>query len=203
MITSYNLEAVGDCLLCVVANDAGQEIKFERKGDVTKVCAAETGEVLGWNIFSASKHLTDLSGNGQIFLTDQQKTEVQELVEQAGFADKLTFDDSPKFVVGFVKSCVPHPDSDHLNITQTEVDNGEVVQIVCGAPNIKEGLKVVVAKVGAMMPDGLIIWPGELRGEKSNGMICSAKELGLPNAPTKRGILELSMDYEVGSVFEH
>ncbi|MGX7013007.1 YtpR family tRNA-binding protein [Vagococcus silagei] len=203
MITSYNLEAVGDCLLCVVANDAGQEIKFERKGDVTKVCAAETGEVLGWNIFSASKHLTDLSGNGQIFLTDQQKTEVQELVEQAGFADQIIFDDSPKFVVGFVKSCVPHPDSDHLNITQTEVDNGEVVQIVCGAPNIKAGLKVVVAKVGAMMPDGLIIWPGELRGEKSNGMICSAKELGLPNAPTKRGILELSMDYEVGSVFEH
>ena len=55
---------------------------------------------------------------------------------------------------------VKHPDSDHLSITQTEVDNGEILQIVCGAPNIKAGQKVVVAKPGAMMPDGLMIWPG-------------------------------------------
>ena len=85
--------------------------------------------------------------------------------------------------------------------TQTEVDNGEILQIVCGAPNIKAGQKVVVAKPGAMMPDGLMIWPGVLRGEESFGMICSAKELRLPNAPAKKGILELPFDAEVGSAF--
>lgn len=76
---------------------------------------------------------------------------------------------SPKFVVGYVKECLPHEDSDHLSVTQTEVDNGEVLQIVCGAANIKKGQRVVVAKPGAVMPSGSIIWPGELRGVASNG----------------------------------
>ena len=82
-----------------------------------------------------------------------------------------------------MKSCVEHPDSDHLSITETEVGDGEVLQIVCGAANIRKGLKVVVAKPGAMMPDGLMIWPGTLRGVESFGMICSAKELHLEGAP--------------------
>ena len=77
-----------------------------------------------------------------------------------------------------------------------------MLQIVCGAPNIRKGLKVVVAKPGAMMPDGLLIWPGELRGVASAGMICSAKELQLTNAPKKRGILELPQDAETGSAFK-
>ncbi|MGI6156664.1 MAG: DUF4479 domain-containing protein, partial [Enterococcus lemanii] len=62
-------------------------------------------------------------------------------------------------------------------------------------------LKVVVAKPGAMMPDGLLIWPGELRGVASFGMVCSAKELNLANAPMKRGILELPADAVVGEAF--
>ena len=100
-----------------------------------------------------------------------------------------------------MKTCVPHEDSDHLSVTEIEVDNGEVLQIVCGAANIRKGLKVVVAKPGAMMPDGLLIWPGELRGVESFGMVCSAKELNLANAPMKRGILELPQDAVVGSAF--
>ena len=111
-------------------------------------------------------------------------------------------DNSPKFVVGFVKECSKHEDSDHLNITKIEVDNGEELQIVCGAANIKQGLKVVVAKVGAMMPDGMIIWPGELRGVASFGMVCSARELDLPNAPEVKGILELPESAVVGSAFD-
>ncbi len=74
-------------------------------------------------------------------------------------------------------------------------------QIVCGAANIRKGLKVVVAKPGAMMPDGLLIWPGTLRGVDSYGMICSARELHLANAPLKKGILELPQDAVVGEAF--
>ena len=142
-----------------------------------------------------------IEGVGQVQLTDEQFAQLNELVQKAGFKDVLEKDNTPKFVVGLVKTCVPHEDSDHLSVTEIEVDNGEVLQIVCGAANIRKGLKVVVAKPGAMMPDGLLIWPGELRGVESFGMVCSAKELNLANAPMKRGILELPQDAVVGSAF--
>ena len=187
MIFAYNKEHVGDVLLVIVADDQGAENQVKRVGDVARVSLVEAPEtVVAWNIFNASALLGDINGTGQVTLTDEQ-------IEKVNTATKI--------VVGFVKSCKKHPDSDHLSITQTEVDNGEILQIVCGAPNIKAGQKVVVAKPGAMMPDGLMIWPGVLRGEESFGMICSAKELRLPNAPAKKGILELPFDAEVGSAF--
>lgn len=157
--------------------------------------------MVAWNLFNASALLGEIEGNGQIVLSNEQITKVNQAIKQAGFSEELPVDSGPKIVVGFVKSCKAHPDSDHLSITQTQVGEDEVLQIVCGAPNIKAGQKVVVAKPGAMMPDGLMIWPGILRGEESFGMICSAKELGLANAPEKKGILELSFDAVVGEAF--
>ncbi|EFE16088.1 tRNA binding domain protein [Enterococcus faecalis R712] len=202
MIFAYNKEHVGDVLLVIVADDQGAENQVKRVGDVARVSLVEAPEtVVAWNIFNASALLGDINGTGQVTLTDEQIKKVNTAIKDAGFSETLEKDDTPKIVVGFVKSCKKHPDSDHLSITQTEVDNGEILQIVCGAPNIKAGQKVVVAKPGAMMPDGLMIWPGVLRGEESFGMICSAKELRLPNAPAKKGILELPFDAEVGSAF--
>lgn len=201
MIFAYNKEHVGDVLLIIVADDKGQENRVERKGNVARVTVVPDGEVVAWNIFDASTILGEITGVGQIELTVEQIEKVNQELEKAGFTDSLTVDVEPKIVVGFVKSCKKHPDSDHLSITQTEVNNGEVLQIVCGAPNIKAGQKVVVAKPGAMMPDGLLIWPGVLRGVESFGMICSASELRLPNAPTKKGILELPFDAVIGETF--
>ena len=68
-----------------------------------------------------------------------------------------------------------------------------------GLPSARVGLKTIVALPGAMMPKGNLIFPGELRGEKSFGMMCSPRELHLPNAPQKRGIIELSEDQVVGT----
>ncbi|WP_314061672.1 YtpR family tRNA-binding protein [uncultured Vagococcus sp.] len=201
MIFSYNKEAVGDTLLVIAANVKGQEVNQDSRGLITRVFVKETGETVGWNFFDISTKLTDLKGNGQVHLTNEQLALLNELLAAEGFSEQVTDDRLPKIVTGFVKSCKVHPDSDHLSITQTEVDNGDILQIVCGAPNIKAGLKVVVAKPGAMMPDGLVIWPGELRGEVSHGMICSARELHVPNAPVARGILELPFDNEVGKEF--
>ena len=201
MIFSYNQAHIGDVLLVIVADDKGQENQVERKGDITRVSTVEDNQVIGWNIFNATNLLGEIQGSGQVKLTDEQFEKLNDALKKAGFSEQLAVDPTPKIVVGFVKSCKKHPDSDHLSITQTEVDNGEVLQIVCGAPNIKAGQKVVVAKPGAMMPDGLLIWPGVLRGEESFGMICSAKELHLPDAPEKKGILELPFDTEVGSAF--
>lgn len=201
MIFCYNKAHVGDCLMIITADDGGQPLDVDSRGDVTRLTGKNSGEVVGWNVFHISKHVPDLTGNGQIELSDKQLKAVNDLLKQSGFSEQLAADTSPKLVVGFVKSCKKHPDSDHLSITQTEVDNGDVLQIVCGAPNIKAGLKVVVAKPGAMLPDGTIIWPGVLRGVESFGMICSARELGLPDAPKKKGILELPYDAAVGEPF--
>lgn len=201
MIFAYNKEHVGDVLFIIVNDDKGQENMVERKGQVARIRVAEDEPVVAWNIFDASSVLGEITGAGQVELTDAQIDKLNQLLKEAGFTETLTSDKEPKIVVGFVKACKKHPDSDHLSITQTEVDHGEVLQIVCGAPNIKAGQKVVVAKPGAMMPDGLMIWPGVLRGVESFGMICSASELRLPNAPTKKGILELPFDAVIGEAF--
>ncbi|MGX7243769.1 YtpR family tRNA-binding protein [Enterococcus quebecensis] len=201
MIFAYNKEHVGDVLMIIVADDKGQENQVKRNGNVAQVSVAEDGQVVAWNIFDASTVLGEIEGSGQVDLTKEQLTKINQEMTKAGFSETLVEDNEPKIVIGFVKSCKKHPDSDHLSITQTEVDNGNVLQIVCGAPNIKAGQKVVVAKPGAMMPDGLMIWPGVLRGVESFGMICSAGELRLPDAPAKKGILELPFDAVVGEAF--
>jgi len=85
-------------------------------------------------------------------------------------------------VIGQVLTCKEHPNSDHLHITTVDQGSGEPVQIVCGAPNVAAGQKVVVATVGAKIYEGddcFTIKPSKLRGETSNGMLCSEKELGL------------------------
>lgn len=200
MIFSYNKEAVGDVLLAIVDNSGSEKVSFERKGNIAKVFT--TDKVVGYNFFDVSSYLDDLEGPGQVFLSEEQVASLNEQLSAAGFEATIVADNRPKFVVGYVKECVPHEDSDHLSVTKIEVDNGEELQIVCGAPNIEQGQKVVVAKPGAMMPNGLIIWPGNLRGVDSYGMVCSAKELNLANAPQVKGILVLPEDAEVGSEFK-
>jgi len=83
-------------------------------------------------------------------------------------------------VVGFVESCEKHPDADKLNVCQVNV-GGDVRQIVCGASNVRAGIYVAVATVGAELPGGLKIKEAVLRGVDSHGMICSSKEIGLPS----------------------
>lgn len=87
-----------------------------------------------------------------------------------------------KIVVGFVKECVAHPDSDHLSICTVDVAQDEDLTIVCGAPNIKAGIKVIVALVGARIADNYKIKKGKIRGTVSLGMICSLQELGISDS---------------------
>lgn len=200
MIFAYNKQNVGDTLMVIVKNDENKENKTERKGAVARIQTVD-GETVAWNFFNVSDYLT-IQGNGQVELSENDIEVLNGQLKTAGYEERLVADLSPKFVVGYVKTCVDHPDSDHLHITETEVDDGNTLQIVCGAVNIEAGQKVVVAKPGAMMPDGQIIWPGSLRGVESFGMICSAKELHLPNAPEKKGILVLAADAKTGEKFE-
>ncbi len=108
--------------------------------------------------------------------------------------------EATKLVVGEVKECKMHPNSDHLHVCKVDVGS-EILDIVCGAPNVREGLKVIVALDGAELPGGTIK-KGMIRGQVSNGMLCSMAELGLEHKfldeEDKTGIHELPTDAPVG-----
>ena len=131
------------------------------------------------------------------------------------YADKMTMSGSKvegvenlgaeidKVVVGKVLTCEMHPDSDHLHVCSVDVGEEEPIQIVCGAPNVAVGQKVPVALNGAVLPGGIKIKKGKLRGVMSNGMICSHEEMGIEPSrlgyEPEYGILVLPEDAEIGS----
>lgn len=105
-------------------------------------------------------------------------------------------------VIGHVIEKEPHPDADKLNKCQVDLGNDEVVQIICGAKNVDKGQKVAVATVGAVLPGNFKIKKAKLRGEVSNGMICSLQELGIESKLVAKeyseGIFVFPNDVEVG-----
>ena len=201
MIFTYNKEFVGDVLMVIVANNEDAKLSVERKGNVARIFRQDTAETVAWNIFQVSD-IVDIQQSGQIFLTDEEVALLNQELAKEGFSETLINDLQPKFVVGEIVEMIAHPDSDHLNICQVQVAADKTLQIVAGAPNARVGLKTIVALPGAMMPKGNLIFPGELRGEKSFGMMCSPRELQLPNAPQKRGIIELADSEVVGTAFD-
>jgi phenylalanyl-tRNA synthetase beta chain len=102
-------------------------------------------------------------------------------------------------VVGQIVSFERHPDADKLNVCLVDTGEDEPQQIVCGAPNVKQGMKIPVAKVGAVLPGNFKIKKAKLRGVQSLGMCCAEEELGL--AESSDGLLELREDAPVGTCF--
>ena len=100
-------------------------------------------------------------------------------------------------IVGSVTSIRPHPNADKLVLCQVDTGETEELQIVCGAPNAREGMLAPVATIGATLPVGLTIKRAKLRGETSQGMLCSEKELGLSGDAA--GLMELSTDIPLGT----
>jgi phenylalanyl-tRNA synthetase beta chain len=102
-------------------------------------------------------------------------------------------------VIGRVVEAARHPESDHLWITKVDAGQGELLDVVCGAPNVTAGASYPFAPVGATLPGGLKIEKRKIRGQLSNGMLCSARELGL--GQDHEGILALEMDASPGASF--
>ncbi len=185
LISSYNQAALGDVMIIYLAPDT-KEQSIETKGAFTRIFDPETDQTLGYNVDQVSAILGELNENGQVFLTEAQVAKLNDGLSEAGFEPELKADLESKFIVGYVESAEPHPDSNHMLVTKTRVQNDQTVQIVSGSPNMQADIKVVVAEVGAMMPNGQIIWPGKLRGVESDGMISSGRELQIPGAPIGR-----------------
>lgn len=100
-------------------------------------------------------------------------------------------------VIGEVLTVVQHPDADRLRVTTVNIGSGEPLQIVCGAPNVRAGMKVPVATIGAVLPGDFKIKKGKLRGVESQGMLCGASEIDLEDKID--GLLELPTDAPVGT----
>ena len=101
--------------------------------------------------------------------------------------------------VGHVVECGQHPDADKLRVTKIDIGGDELLDIVCGAPNCRQGIKVAVATVGAVLPGDFKIKKAKLRGQPSHGMLCSFTELGID--VESDGIMELSQDAAIGTDF--
>lgn len=198
MFITYNPTGIGDVLIVPLKQGDVNHRVYETFGDVIKIMD-DKGEVYGYNIFNASSYLS-FEKNGQMLVTDELLKDLQNIFQKNNLNDELNIDTTPKFVVGHVLDRDQHPDANKLSVCQVDVGE-ETVQIVCGAANVAAGQKVVVAKVGATMPDGLAIKSTKLRGVDSNGMICSREELGLPKDPTEDGIYVLDETEKVGEPF--
>ncbi len=137
-----------------------------------------------------------------IDISDQDPKELAVKITKAGVnVEKVISSHIDNLVIGQVKECIMHPDSDHLHICQVDIGS-KVTQIVCGAPNVREGLKVLVALPGCVLPENFEIKPGKIRGQESNGMICALYELGLEKKTDEayaKGIAELDTDLPAGT----
>ena len=125
--------------------------------------------------------------------------ELAHRLTMAGLEVEDTVPAAPAFsgvVVGHIVEIAPHPDADKLRVCKVDDGSGELLQIVCGAPNAAAGLKVPLARVGAELPGGMKIGVAKMRGVQSSGMLCSARELGL--SQDHAGLLELPADMTPG-----
>lgn len=166
---------------------------FIKKDNV--VALYNNDNLIGYNILEYS----DLELESGLNLSNDKLTSsINSVLEKYDF-ELLETDHNDYFVVGKIIECEKHPKSSKLSLCKVDV-NSEVLDIVCGGVNARKDIKVVVAKIGAVLKSGLWIQPGLVMNETSNGMLCSATELGLQQEYP--GILELDDTYQVGSRFE-
>ena len=139
--------------------------------------------------------------NEYVPISDLDPKELAVKITTAGTnIEKVYSNKNDYLVIGYVKECVPHPDSDHMKVCQVDVGT-DTRQIVCGASNVREGLKVIVALPGCVLPGDFKIEKAMKRGVESNGMICALMEIGLEEDTPEnyaKGICELPDDAPVG-----
>lgn len=189
----YNYHGVGDVLLIKVNDETPN--KVITNGNVVGLFYDD--KLVGYNIFKV-KNIIKIKVKGMIVNPSAEMIKViNNILINAGFA-ALPLQNSRGFYVGEVLEAIPHPDSDHLTVAKVDIGKECPLQIVCGAKNCLSGIKVVTAINNTMMFDGTLIKEGELRGVKSEGMLCSSSELNFPPELQQEGIYILEDDAIVG-----
>ena len=136
-----------------------------------------------------------------IDISDQDLKELAVKITKAGInVEKVITNHIDNLVIGEVIECIDHPDSNHLHVCQVDIGS-KITQIVCGASNVRKGIKVIVALPGAVLPGDFVIKASKIRNQESNGMICALFELGLEEKTEEnynKGIYELDSNAKVG-----
>ncbi len=192
----YDFHVIGDVLLIII-DHATSPNRVEKKGNITALYHDE--KLVGINLFEFSE-IVKIKSKGLIVLPPKKLIEVINHMLRNASLETLDEVMESGFRIGHVLSVEEHPDSDHLHVCDVDVGD-QKLKIVCGAPNVCQDAKVVVAMPGTMMFDGSEIIPSTLRGVSSSGMLCSPRELHLENAPQARGLLLLDQDAPIGHDF--
>ena len=150
-------------------------------------------EILGHNINIDPKQFTNLK-DGYNQLTPKLLSQINQILAKHNI-DVLVADFDDKFIVGEIIDIVP---SNNLSICQVNIGE-KALQIVCGATNARVGIKVIVASEGAILPNGKLITSSVIAGVRSDGMLCSSRELLLENVKEYKGIFELADSEILGS----
>ncbi len=187
----YNKSLLNDTMTISVSSN--KPINFEKNEYGVKLLG-ENNELLGINIFNLSKYIN--VPEGYLYITKTLDNFIQEK-----FNVDLKKYHSKKFVVGEIKSLEVIPNS-HLTKCIVNIGDKET-QIVCGGKNLNQGIKVVIALPGVIMPNGKVIIQSKLLGYDSNGMICSKKELfgKIDDNDIEGHILILNDSYTVGNEY--
>lgn len=193
----YDYETIGDVLLVVIKPTVipTKEVKIN---DV--VALYNKDELIGINIFNISK-VIKIKAKGLIPLINEDILNVINHILENANLEKLPIQTESGFRVAKIVDIDEHPDSEHLHICMVDIGDKEPLQIVCGASNARKDLVCVCATPFTFMPNGQQIIPNKLLGIQSNGMLCSGRELNLEGYEGKRGLLELSDEYKVGTDF--
>ena len=193
----YDYETIGDVLLVVIKPTVipTKEVKIN---DV--VALYNKDELIGINIFNISK-VIKIKAKGLIPLINEDILNVINHILENANLEKLPIQIESGFRVAKIVDIDEHPDSEHLHICMVDIGDKEPLQIVCGASNARKDLLCVCATPFTFMPNGQQIIPNKLLGIQSNGMLCSGRELNLEGYEGKRGLLELSDEYKVGTDF--
>lgn len=192
----YNYKLLGDILFIIFDNEKIPN-NVVKEDNVTKIYYQDN--LIGVNIFNFSK-IIKIKANGLIPLPNKELINVINSILSQHNIDNLPYKEESGFKIGKILSVEEHPESDHLHILKVDIGS-EILDIVCGAYNVKVDAIVVVATLGTTMFDGSVIKKGKLLGVESNGMCCSEKELNLTDDQTKRGLLILDDTYKIGSDF--
>lgn len=193
----YDYETIGDVLLVVIKPTVipTKEVKIN---DV--VALYNKDELIGINIFNISK-VIKIKAKGLIPLINEDILNVINHILENANLEKLPIQIESGFRVAKIVDIDEHPDSEHLHICMVDIGDKEPLQIVCGANNARKDLVCVCATPFTFIPNGQQIIPNKLLGIQSNGMLCSGRELNLEGYEGKRGLLELSDEYKVGTDF--
>ncbi len=189
----YNQDNIGDVLIMKSNDEIGTS--FKKFNDLVAIYKDE--KLIGYNYFNVSNLTNELHSGINYNPSSELVKKINEIIKENNLEEIELIE--PNFRVGLVKE-MEDIDGTHLHLCQVDIDS-EVLQIVCGANNVKKDALVVVAMIGTIMNDGSFINKGELKGYESYGMLCSRRELNIPSEEISGLYLLDPKEYKKGDKF--